>query len=534
MKRPLLYLAGLLLVAILAWPLTPATAQGGGWTTPFEVSPPTPDSLNDPARPTATPLPINMRQPSYGASWFPSMAIGPDGSVHVTWYSGFVTPGEQGGSTDLLMYRELRDGAWTPVNNVAVAASGGYTVRNSMVMSRDGRLHVLYRSGTGIRHMSAPWDRAWTAASWSEPDSVGNNGYYVALGVDQQARLHAFWSQGVADDPARPRPECPGCANLFYRYSDSGGAIWSEPTNLSGSPYGDNRPQVKIDSRDRVHVVWDQGQDWYTGRGQPRQGVYRRSDDRGETWRAPVYFTVPDDAVQQTTLGMAGGDNPIAVYRTLRGRVYFQFSRNGGDSWTPPEPVPGVIARDTTGNALDQYSMATDGSGNVHLLMVGYPAATPNVIPGTTPSMLLHLVWNGSRWSIPEIVSANELFPEWPVIAVSNGNRLHAVWYTRRADGRATVEDEKYRVWYSSRQLDAPETAPLPLFTATPTAAPTEAPTALPPTPVPTPLPDEVAQAPAITSKPRWEVSALSIIGIALLPSLGIIAGVYALRRRRR
>lgn len=532
MKRLKILVIGFLLVTSLALPLSPASAQRSGWTTPFEVSPPVAEEM--PAQATPVLLSSGQKAVRYGSSWFPSMAIGPTGSVHIVWFGGITTAAGNEGSIDLLMYRELRDGVWSPCNDVVQTAIGGYTVRNSIVMSRDGRLHVLLRMGTTIRHVSVPWDRAWTAAAWSEPHMVGASGYYVALGVDSLARLHAFWSQGVPDEPGKPRPECPGCANLFYRYSDTGGRSWSEPVNLSNSPYGDNRPQVKVDGRDRVHVVWDQGKDWYVGLGKPKQAVYRRSDDRGETWRPPVYFTVPDDAVQQTTIGIAAGDNPIVVYRTLRGTIYYQHSRDGGDTWSRPEALPGVVARDTRGNDLDQYSMATDGEGNVHLLMVGYPTAMSGIIPGAAPSMVLHLVWNGSSWSLPEIVSANEFYPEWPVIAVSNGNKLHAVWYTRRGDGMPADERDRYRIWYSSRQLNLPETTPLPLFTPVPTAAPTAAPTATRIPPTPTPLPAEAVTAPPISGPPRWEMAALPVLALSLLPPIGIVVGIYALRRWRR
>jgi hypothetical protein len=533
MKRLFCWITGFLLMVGLLQPFTDAHAQRSGWTTPFEVSPPVPGISDASLQLSPTPS-ADGKQIRYGSSWFPSIAIGPKGSVHIVWYSGIATTADSSGSIDMLMYRELHDGVWSPVNNVVVTGYGGYTVRNSIVMSRDGKLHVLLRVGTTIRHVSAPWDRAWNAVAWSEPHAVSSGGYYVALGVDSLARLHAFWSQGVLDPPGKPRPECPGCANLFYRYSDTGGEIWSEPVNLSNSPYGDNRPQVKVDSRDRIHVVWDQGKDWYVGLGKPKHGVYRRSDDRGETWRPPVYFTVPDDAVQQTTIGIAAGDNPIVVYRTLRGSIYYQYSRDGGDTWSLPALVPGIVARDTRGNDLDQYSMSTDGEGNVHLLVVGYPTMMSGIVPGDMPSMVLHLVWNGSRWSLPEIVSANELYPEWPVITVSNGNKLHAVWYTRRADGIAADEHDRYRVWYSSRQLNLPETAPLPLFTPVPTAAPTALPTATPVPPTPTPLPEDVATVPPISGPPRWETAALPVLALALLPSIAIVAIVYTVRRWRR
>jgi hypothetical protein len=536
MKRILAGLLVLLVVAILLWTSSPARAQSGAWSTPFEVSPPqavttraTP-ALTGTPQPTARPSP-RPRDRQYGSSWFPSLAIGPTGSVHVVWYGGISLTADVGGSLDLLMYRELRGGMWSPANDVVAAGLGGYTVRNSIVTGRDGRLHVLMRNGTHIDHVSAPWATAWAAASWSEARSISADGaYYVALGVDSKNTLHAFWSQAVPDDPDKPRLECPNCANLFYRNSGDGGASWSAPANLSNSPDGDNRPQVKVDAHDRIHVVWDQGLDWYAGAGMPKRGMYRRSDDGGKSWRPPVEFVVPDDAVQQTTLAVTAAGNPVVVYRTVSGAIYYQFSQDGGDTFAPPARLPGVIARDSKGDALDQYSMAADGGGNVHLLMVGHLDTVAN--PERTPS-LFHLTWNGTLWSAPETVMSNELYPEWPVLAVAGGNQLHAVWYTRNADDRNNSERARYRVWYSSRSVNAPAATPLPLFTPQPTVAPTvEIPAT--PTPSATPLPASLAQLPPPDGPPRWEIRSLSTIMLALLPVGLVVAGLFALRRFRR
>ncbi|HWQ12429.1 MAG TPA: exo-alpha-sialidase [Roseiflexaceae bacterium] len=430
------------------------------------------------------------------------------------------------------MYRELRDGKWSPVNDVVAAGTGGYTVRNSMVLGRDGRLHVLMRNHTRIEHVSAPWEKAWTAASWGEARGITADGaYYVALGVDSNNTLHAFWSQALVDDPQHPRPECPNCANLFYRRSSDGGLTWSAIVNLSHSSDGDNRPQVKVDRQDRIHVVWDQGEDWYAGAGTPKRGIYRRSDDGGKSWRPPVEFVVPDDAVQQTTLAVTPEGNPMVVYRTVTGKIYYQTSLDGGDTWAPPARLPGVVARDTIGNSLDQYSMESDSAGNVHLLMVGYLDTVVN--PELRPPSLFHLTWNGTLWSAPETVMSNELYPEWPVLVVGGGNQLHAVWYTRNADDRLNSERARYRIWYSGRRVGAPATTPLPLFTPQPTAEPTVEATTVP-TPTRTAVPASFAEIPPPDGPPRWETRSLSTIALALLPIGLMVAGLFLVRRLRQ
>lgn len=499
----------LALVAALA-SRAPAAAQGG-WAPPFDVS-------------------------GAGLGWFADLAIGPSGSVHVIWYRGTASgKGAERAIVDLLMYRRLERGTWSPPNDVAVAGTGGYTVRNSVAFGPDGRLHVLLRNTTRVVQISAPWDAAWSAHGWSAPRAISGAGaaYYSALAIDGRGVLHALWSEAIPDDPQKPRAECPSCSDLFYRRSGDGGDSWSPPVNLSQSSDGENRPQILVDRRGRLHAVWDEGADWYAGAGIPAAGVYRRSDDGGASWSAPVRFRVASGAVQQTALALTGDGDPLVVYRGVHDdRLYMQRSADGGATWGAPSQIPGVRARDLNDNNLDRYSLATDGAGHVHLLMVGFP---PGAASGTP--QLLHLAWDGAAWSAASVVMDQPtLYPEWPRIAVAGGNRLHAVWFTRNREALFASDSKlaRYQVWYSTRAFDAPALGDPPLFTPTPTSAP--APTAAAPTPAPTPtpLPLALAQAPLAGGPPAWELPGLLTVALALLPSIGLLALVAGLARRSR
>ncbi|HMP39240.1 MAG TPA: sialidase family protein, partial [Roseiflexaceae bacterium] len=319
-------IAGILLILLVAWSVLPAHAQINSWSPPFEVSPPAPVdplanlNLPTPVVPLPTVTPTRVIGPRYGSSWFSDMAIGPNGSVHIVWYSGLGT-NTPDGSIDLLMYREQRNGEWSSFNSIKSPSTGGYTVRNSIVMGRDGRLHVIYRSSGGILYSSAAVGDAYYPQAWSAPQFITTgSAYYTALAIDQQGTLHAFYSE---PPPLPPTGEvlaspCANCADLFYRRSTDSGQTWSAPENLSRSEEGDNRPQVQIDSRGRIHLVWDLGVDWYAGKGVPKSGIYRRSDDGGLTWSRPVTLGLPDQVVQQTALGSDLRGNLLAVFRGVR------------------------------------------------------------------------------------------------------------------------------------------------------------------------------------------------------------------------
>lgn len=510
MMRLLLALSGVAALLLMLWPALPVSAQTGGWSEPIELS--------------------NAAQTKANVSWYPDLTVGPDGSVHVIWCSFPKIKSDRGSlvAFDSLMYRTLSGTTWSEINDIATRMSSEeYTVRNSIALGRDGKLHVLLRSWTKIVAIDAPWQSAWSARSWSTPRTISGSGaaYYNALAIDDQGILHALWSEAVPDDPNTPNPICPGCSDLFYRRSTDGGKLWSPPINLSQSPDGENRPQIKIDHQGRIHAVWDQGIDWYAGSGQPKLGVYRRSDDGGKTWRVPVNFHLAEDQVIQTALALTLEGNPFVVYRGVNyDRLYFQRSTDGGTTWNHPTEIPGVRAGPI--NNLDIYSMATDGAGHIHLLMVGFPSDAVDITSEQARPTLFHLTWDGAAWSAPEPIMRDS-FMEWPRIVIAGGNQLHAVWFTRRQ-----LQGERYfQIYYSSKQTDAPSTTALPLFTATSLPTSTALPSPVPETPTPTPLVPAALEAPVVDESPAWERTGLVTIGIALLPMIGLLAILSAVVR---
>jgi len=472
-------------------------------------------------------------------SWFPEIVTGPEGSVHIIWASGDANSTPQKRVIDLLRYRSQRDGVWSDPNDVVYTGEGGYTVRNSIVLDRNGRIYALVRMHDRIFITSAPWDTAWSARAWSVPNPISPPGsYYTALGVDSHNTLHALWSEVIIDDPQKPRKECPNCSDLFYRNSRDGGKTWSTPQNISKSDDGENRPQIIIDGHDHLHAVWDQGVDWYVGRGVPKYGVYQRSDDSGNSWSAAVRFGSPEEPIQQIALTTSPEGNPFVVYRSaITDRLYYQQSGNGGTSWTAPIEIPIVRGRKLNDNNLDRYSLATDSAGKIHLLMSGFIAGSASDTAPENP-WLLHLVWNGQAWSVPQVVMGNELYPEWPRIIVYGGNQLHAVWFTRhKEDLFGSDNGAHYQVWYSTLTTDAPAVALPPTFTSVPTTVPTVLATSTP-IPSPTPLPAPILAAPTTDGPPRWEQQGVVMMAMALLPTFGvlglIIGGIIAVRRRHR
>lgn len=539
----------LLMVIIgMAGEPTYTSAQTNIWRRPFELSPPIPRTIGGVAPSTQG---IDDTSP-VTSSWFPNIAVGPEGSVHVIWNSGAQKGKTEEDAVDILMYRALLNGQWTESNRIFVTGTGGYTIRNGIAVGPDGKINISFRGKTNIFFARSAWDKAWSAQNWSEQYPVNslNAAYYNTLAVDSHNTLHLVWSAAILDE-GKARPECSNCANMFYRQSKDGGVTWSPPINLSNSKYGDNRPQIAIDSRDRIHVVWDQGRDWYAGTGMPKRGVYMRSDDGGVSWTKPYYIEAPaldavprlpageqqsnPNAVQQTSIAVRANGNPMIVYRTVSGRIFSQTSDDGGNSWRVARQIEGVAARDQQGNDLDKFSVVFDGAGIAHLIMVGFPKALAD-LPAEIKDApnLLHLSWNGTSWSRPTVISDYQA-PEYPT-AVISGNTLHVVWYTRNPkleNSRDVVRH--YQIWYSSRLVSGQPLSAIPTYTPMPeaTAIATPQPTSIP---TPTPLPAAIAAAPP-GGPPEWEQQGLKTILLAVLPVVGLFLGLIvfqSIRLRRR
>lgn len=416
---------------------SPAYAQLSGWSTPIS--------------------------PSKGleSAWFPYVAVDYAGGVHVIWAGVHTRNAPIERLRDLLYYTSQVAEPWSTPNDIAVAPYGR-VIRAALASDNGGKLHMAYRDDGRLYYKQAPVDDAWSAAAWTSPRIIsGLDSYLPDIAVDSQGTIHVVWTKGVGI--------CTSCFPVFYRRSADDGRTWSYPRQLSLSPAYWGRLQIMIDSQDTIYVVWDDVDE----RGDLISSAYVRSWDRGESWSAPVQFEPPAGRSTKATMGMDRQGNVVAVWRTDQDdQIYYQLSSDGGISWSAPATIGGLLARPwRSESGFDKYDMATDSDGNLHLLVVGRTAESED------PPGVYHLEWDGTSWSPATLLFAEpDLFPEYPSIAIGEGNRLHAVWFTRDRDHVWDSANGLYEVWYSSALSAAPhvtaQSTPLPSPTSTPTQMP--------------------------------------------------------------
>lgn len=476
-----------------------AFAQAGGWTEPTVISAPP------------------------GFSWFPDLSVDAFGSVHVVWCQT-IPLGKRRGLQEQVAYARWNGTDWSQPNDIVPPSAD--IVRNAIASDRTGNVHLLYGgsvrgSGLALYYQQAFSTQAWSARAWSAPHRINQGISYMGdMEIDSRGVIHVIYDDTIQPGADADEDEW-AVADVFYRRSADGGRSWSVPVNLYASPQtGSARPYLEIDSNDVIHATWDEGWDRLSGEGDPLYGGYTFSRDGGKTWQPTAVITYPDSSVAQLTAGSNGQGGVMLVWRTVLGNeMFYQWSADGGQSWSAPAAIPRLFARPWV-TPFDMYDMATDSAGVIHLLVVARQSQDPNA-----PLGVYYLSWDGVRWSSPTRVFAQPgLYPEYPKIVVYAGNQLYAAWFTRAG---GVWDDEAAReVWYSSSQSQAPAQIVTSLPTSTsrpPTATPSPVPTI---TPYPTLVSNDVRSLDSLYT----ENDELGRLAIALAPVVLILALVAMFR----
>ncbi len=403
-------------------------------------------------------------------SWFPDLAVDSQDHVHVVWnVTGDLGVDHLGGES---VFYSMWDGQqWSSFNDIVTPGKG--IVRHAIAVDAYDTLHFVF-GWLKMYHKQALSNEASSAAAWTLPTLVNSRGgTYMKDIVVYQDTLHVLYDDyGAGDEEG----ECPQCADIFYRRSPDRGLTWSAPVALFLTDHvGSARSQIEIDRTGTIYVTWDEGWDRLSDQQSPQKsGVYMYSTDGGYTWSRPSIISYPDSSNVQLTVGSNSQGGVMLVWRTLSREypgIYYMWSVDYGESWSPPQTLPSVVARSST-TPFDMYDMATDSAGHIHLLVVGHLSAEQD---NQKPPGLYHFKWDGNNWSSPTLIYEGNWHPEYPHLIIHQGNQFHATWFIRQDLFNPT---EPNQVWYAQGHSSAPAQTPIPPPTFTPTPPP--------PTPTPT------------------------------------------------
>lgn len=424
---------------------------------------------------------MQIPSPEESRSWFPDLAVDSHGNVHVVWNE---TKTEKDRDIERVFYSMWDGDQWLPYNDIVAPQPD--IIRNSIAIDSFDRLHLIY-GWFGLHYKSVEATEAWSAAAWSTPRTANSRGgsYTSDVTVYENSVYVVYDDKGAVNEDS---PCLSGCADMFFRASPDLGRTWQKPVPLYPTNGGSARGQIEVDPAGVIHVSWDEGWDRFSGVSSPNQyGIYMNSKDGGATWSEPTFVNYPTQSNFQLSVGADGKGGVLLVWRTNSNDypgIYYMWSTNYGESWSPPQTIPGILSRGDT-SPFDGYDMTTDSAGTIHLVLSG---KVPLPSDGLDVPGLYHLQWEGQTWSAPVPLYHGTWLPEYPHIVVNQGNQLYVTWFLRK---NLMEIIEPHQIWFAHGQSTAPhqeftvKAAPSP--TLTPTTPATPPPTA---TPQPTLAPD--------------------------------------------
>lgn len=412
---------------------------------------------------------------------FPDVATDPAGITHVVWSSGDE-------DFDTVMYKSTVDGnSWSETNDIfAFRHNPGesYVTRPVLSINRQGDIYLGIHGVQDRQYLaSTAYDVAAMPYAWRDLQ-MDTSGYHVIPLATDDGRVHVLYTSSSETNRVQR------ALHLFYTQLDENSLTWTDPVDITLTSYlGTAKPTLLLDNRQVLHAIWESGLDGDRGYVvEPVSIMYANSRDQGSNWTKPIRLDVKvdEDSLiegRNPAIAVDGAGRLIATWWGMpSNQVYFRTSVDQGQTWSQPQPIPGVwgVGGSST-TRQDGFSMATDSSGKVHLVMVGRRASEQPTVD------VLHLEWNGAGWSLPATVASynhNSQLPEWPRISIGLGNHLHVVWHVRYASEDGVVPtDTSFQIWYNHRIVDSPRIEPeiLPVSSISPPQAP--------PTPLPIPAP---------------------------------------------
>jgi hypothetical protein len=365
------------------------------------------------------------------------------GTVHVFWSEKTETGGG-------MKYARGSAGEWSVRQLMPELAE-----RIAGQVDETGKLHLAWTGARGLRYSSVALDRADRVEAWSRPVSLGEGqAHHLELLGDPGGVLHLAYTS-VLDGAS---------AGWVVRYlrSTDGGRSWPlEATFASPPDTAIFSPDLELDEHGVLHLIWSlvPKTNYYGGLGV----YYARSADAGQSWSTAVRVDEPD----QNAPGLGAWNASIKAFGSSdlhlvwhahvhAGRRYHQRSFDGGRSWSTPVPIWGSFVAQTGPNP-----MMVDSAGTLFLFSAG-------TFDWSLPKGVFSAYWTGSGWSNPEPVDQTNVDPHWLDLALTDGNRLHAVWID--------IAGRDRNGWYASGQTSGPYLPPQPYSSASsPTAVPTAA-----------------------------------------------------------
>lgn len=349
----------------------------------------------------------------------------PWGGIHLFYLSN------RADQTRLQMYTHLVDGRWSAPRRILSERDTMDANFAEVAHDEAGSLHLVWQGAPyqAIYHSRVHASEADRQDAWSPARKLVEEGGFASHVAAQGGRLHFVAAERSGA--------------IVYRRSEDGGRHWSTARtvlDLSGSNDACNDPRLALEPGGRIHLTWSQ---FRLPSGWPATGgYYMQSSDGAATWSPPIAIATGDH--RDLNVAVTSPDVVHVLWNGVDGsgaRTYqWRLSRDGGRTWSEPAS----LSADVRGDSLGFPALAVDSSARLHVVTLakGRNGKDAN---------LYHSVWDEQGWStataLPKRPAAEGVVRALN-LAISAGNHLHVAY-----------QDDRQRIWYTHRYLDAPAVA---------------------------------------------------------------------------
>ena len=264
--------------------------------------------------------------------------------------------------------------------------------------------------------------------NYLEPVNVSNDSgcsENPSVAIDSRNTVHLVW-----DD------DTPGNEEILYAFKPEGGN-WLTPVNISNNPQSSRNPCIAVDNNDELHIAWQQ---WIDGRGWVILYSYKSSAGNWmtpETISGEYMYVCPKIAVDNI-----GNIHITWSYGGYYTGIRYVMKTNQG-TWTPQITIAEP--------AINYNSVFTvDAEKNVHLIW------SKTKDDYSASDIFYSMKSENGTWSQPENISnTGQVLGSYSIIA-DNQRNIHCVW----AD--MSLPYLTPRTFYRAKRPDGTWTTPLP------------------------------------------------------------------------
>ena len=357
-------------------------------------------------------------------SWFPSLSVGPLGTVHIAWYER-----TNSGFDDDIFYKcKPKGSGWSNIEVVSTESIKDSWLP-SLTVDSTGTVHVTWEDWTDIAGSGNDWDIFYKCkpsnGSWTTTDVVStestSDSSVSSLAVDSAGTVHVTWIDytnynGAGSD-----------VDIFYKCKPNGGS-WTTTEVVSTESNMDSwNPSLAVDSTGTVHVTWEDLAD-IAGSGDDWDIFYKCKPSSGNWSTAELVST---ESIFESWFSSLAVDSNGILHVTWQDWTDITGSGNDWDIFYKCKPSNGSwITTDvvSTESNMDSYrpSLAIDSNGTIH---VTWEDCTNIAGQGNDLDIFYKCKPSDGNWSITEIVSTESTFISWlATIDIDITKRVNVAW----------------------------------------------------------------------------------------------------------